>query len=313
MRRISVTWRRALLIVILAGLCATASAALYANSGKSRIHGQPGRVEDGVNIILDLKSVDPAKREVTLRAELVPTGSYLNSAKDAFAVPIRMTTKNVVLGAVTTDIHVGHAVGKDYELIFPLEGNPQRYPLDHYDYHYEYTYTDAGRDIVAAPLIRIEKMVGDRTEPVPVGLWAGPDDGPEGWTEHWKLSAEGPTLKAKLSVERAGGLQFFVAIVLLLLVVIAVLAVLVAWSAIAGHRPVETGYAGWLAVLLFAIIPLRINLPGAPPIGAWIDAVVFYWIEVAVLASLAVFVIAWFRFNDRPDYTKLHEARARRQ
>jgi hypothetical protein len=44
-----------------------------------------------------------------------------------------------------------------------------------------------------------------------------------------------------------------------------------------------------------------------------VDAVLFYWIEIALLASMAVFMIAWFRFRDTPDYTELHEARSRRR
>ena len=105
----------------------------------------------------------------------------------------------------------------------------------------------------------------------------------------------------------------FVAIILVLLVVLANLARLVAWSAFSGRRPVEPGFAGWIAALLFALIPLRINLPGAPPIGAWIDALVFYWVEVIMLFAMAIFVTAWFRFRDEPDYTELREAQARRR
>ena len=138
-------------------------------------------------------------------------------------------------------------------------------------------------------------------------------EGLEGWTEHWHLMVDGSTLKTKLMVERSSGLMVFVAIILVLLVVLANLAMLVPWSAFSGRRPVEPGFAGWIAALLFALIPLRINLPGAPPIGAWIDALVFYWVEVIMLFAMAIFVTAWFRFRDEPDYTELREAQARRR
>ena len=39
----------------------------------------------------------------------------------------------------------------------------------------------------------------------------------------------------------------------------------------------------------------------------------FNWIEIALLASMAVFMIAWFRFRDIPGHTELHEARSRRR
>jgi uncharacterized membrane protein YhaH (DUF805 family) len=311
MRRLGGTMRRALMVIATVTLCATVSAYLYATSGKSRIYEQPGPVSDGVNIILEAAEFDPAENEVTLRVELAPVGSYLNDAKDAFAVPLRMATKNVVDGAVSRDIAAGTPVGKDYFLIYPLEGDPLEYPLDRYRYSYQYT--DKGHDHVSAPLVKIEKVTDRGDQPVPVGLVTGPRDGLEGWTEHWNLTVDGPTLKTKLMVERSGGLMVFVAIILVLLVVIANLALLVAWSAFTARRPVEPGYASWLSALLFALIPLRVNLPGAPPIGAWIDALVFYWVEVVLLFAMAIFIVAWFRYRDVPEYAELHAAQARRR
>lgn len=311
MRRLSVTMRRAFMVVAVVSLCASLSAYLYATSAKSRIYEQPGTVSDGVNIILEAADFDPAENEVTLRVELAPRGSYLNDAKDEFAVPLRMVTKNVVDGAVSRDITAGTPVGKDYFLIYPLEGDPLEYPLDRYQYSYQYN--DYGQDAVSAPLVKIERMTDTGEQPVPVGLFSAPRDGLEGWTEHWRLTADGSTLKTTLMIERAGGLKIFVAIILVLLVVIANLALLVAWSVFTARRPVEVGYASWLSALLFALIPLRINLPGAPPIGAWIDALVFYWVEVVLLFSMAIFIVAWFRYRDVPDYSELRAAQQKRR
>ncbi|MFM9034355.1 MAG: DUF4436 family protein [Mycobacterium sp.] len=310
-RRIGATARRVLAVIAAVVLCVITSVYLYANTGKSNIAEQPAPVSDGVNIILESARFDPSMNELTLRVELAPRGSYLNDALDEFAVPLRMSTKNVVEGPVVTDIPAGTPVGKDYLLVYPLEGDPLGYPLDRYTYSYQYT--DNRQEPVAAPLVRIEKLTGRGEEPAPVGLWSAPRDGLEGWTEYWDLTVDGSTLKTTLKIERSGGLKVFVAIILMLLVVIATLALLVAWSAFTARRPVEPPFAGWLAVLLFALVPLRVNLPGAPPIGAWIDALAFFWIEVVVLASMAIFIAAWFRYRDVPNYTELREARAKRR
>lgn len=311
MRRLSVTVRRALTVVAVVTVCATVSAYLYATSAKSRIYERPGPVADGVNIILEAADFDPAENEVTLRVELAPRGSYLNDARDEFAVPLRMVTKNVIEGAVSRDIPAGSPVGKDYLLVYPLEGDPLEYPLDRYQYSYQYT--DNGQDAVSAPLVRIERVTDTGEQPVPVGLLSGPREGLEGWTEHWRLTVDGSTLKTKLMIERSGGLMVFVAIILILLIVIANLALLVAWSAFTARRPVEPPFASWLSALLFALIPLRVNLPGAPPIGAWMDALVFYWVEVVLLFAMAIFIVAWFRFRDVPDYSELLAAQRRRR
>lgn len=311
MRRLGGTLRRALVVVAVVTLCASLSAYMYANSDKSRIYERPEPVADGVNINLETAEFDPEANELTLRVELAPAGSYLNDAKDAFTFPLRMTTKNVTDGPVVRDVTAGAPVGKDYFLIYPLEGDQQEYPFDRYTYSYQYT--DRGQDTIAAPLIKIERITGTGEQPVPVGLLSAPRDGLDGWTEHWNLTASGPTLKTKLVIQRSGGLLAFVGIILVLLVVIANLALLVAWSAFTGRRPVEPGYASWLAALLFALIPLRVNLPGAPPIGAWIDALVFFWVEVVMLAAMVIFIAAWFRYRDIPDYSELRAARAARR
>ncbi len=311
MHRLGATVRRALVVAAVVTLLAGLSAFLYASSGKSRIYERPDPVADGVNINLESSTFDPAMNELELRIELVPRGSYFNDAEDAFAVPLRMITKNVVDGPVVRDIEAGTTVGKDYFLVYPLEGDPLEYPLDRYRYSDEYT--ESGQALVSSPLIRIEEVGDGDEKPVPVGLMFGPDAGLDGWTEHWNLRVDGATLKTTLMIERSGGLRVFVLIVLILLVVVANLAILVAWSAITARRPIEPGFASWLAALLFALIPLRVNLPGAPPIGAWIDALVFFWVEIAVLLAMATFIAAWFRFRDAPDYSELYEARARRE
>jgi hypothetical protein len=58
--------------------------------------------------------------------------------------------------------------------------------------------------------------------------------------------------------------------------------------------------AGWFAALLFALVPLRTNMPGAPPIGAWLDVAIFYWVELALLIAMAVFIGSWLRYRKPP-------------
>lgn len=311
MRRPGSTARRALMVVAVVAVCASTSAVLYETSGQSRISSAPDPVSDGVNILLEAADFDPDYNEATLRIELVPVGSHFNDPDDEFAVHLQMITKNVIEGPVVRDIPAGTAVGKDYELVYPVEGDSTRYPLDRYRYSYQYS--NDSQSTVSAPLVKIEKVTDSGEEPVPVGLLAGPSDVLEGWADHWDLSVDGSTLKTTLVLERSGALRAFVALVLVLLAVVANLALLVAWSSFTGRRPVEPGYASWLAALLFALIPLRVNLPGAPPIGAWIDAVVFFWVELVLLFAMALFIAAWFRYRDVPDYSELRASQASRR
>ena len=42
----------------------------------------------------------------------------------------------------------------------------------------------------------------------------------------------------------------------------------------------------WFAALIFALLPLFLGLPGAPPLGSWIDALVYFRVLIAVMVGL---------------------------
>ena len=105
---------------------------------------------------------------------------------------------------------------------------------------------------------------------------------------------------ASLVIARNGSTMTFVVIILSAMLVLAVLALVVAWSVATRRRKLEATLAGWFAALLFAMVPLRTNLPGAPPIGVWIDFLVFLWTLVALMAALAIFIVSWLRYTPQP-------------
>ena len=49
----------------------------------------------------------------------------------------------------------------------------------------------------------------------------------------------------------------------------------------------------WYAAMLFAVVPLRNILPGAPPPGAWIDILLVMWVIIGLVASMLVYVVVW--------------------
>lgn len=292
-----------LLVLGLAVLLYASAVVGYANSGRTHVDERTAPVTDGVNVALDPVSIDPEKHLLTVRATLFPAGSYLDDAENEFAVPLRVTSRTLK-ESVTYDIDVGQAVGGSYEFDIPVEGDPENYPLDRFEYaNIDY---DHGGAHVAAPLIRIEKILEDgSTKPAVVG--SDPDDpgGLVGWAEHWNLVGAGSSLNVRLVLERSGAIIAAVTVVVFLVLAMAALAASVSWSVATGRRPLETTFAGWFAALLFALIPLQNFLPGAPPIGAWIDVFVFLWVEIILLTSMGVFIISWFRFRERPDYPHL--------
>ena len=62
-----------------------------------------------------------------------------------------------------------------------------------------------------------------------------------------------------------------------------------------GRRKQEMTMTSWFAALIFAMLPIRLALPGAPPMGAWIDVLVTFWVFIVLMVALAWWVIVWLQ------------------
>jgi hypothetical protein len=54
----------------------------------------------------------------------------------------------------------------------------------------------------------------------------------------------------------------------------------------------------WYAAMLFAVVPLRNLLPGAPPPGSWIDQALVQWVLIAMVTAMSLYFFAWVRQGD---------------
>lgn len=172
------------------------------------------------------------------------------------------------------------------------------------------------------PLTRLDlQLSGDiRTWPLDkyeidgiVGVLTGePDTGEEvptalridGDVEGWRidvgdaegLGAEIGLIDFTIDARRAGNTLVFAFILLAIMVALPVIALLVAvntrWRSC---RTVQPTFMSWLAAMLFATVPLRNFLPGSPPAGSWIDAVVVLWVIAGLVVALAIYASAWYR------------------
>ena len=84
----------------------------------------------------------------------------------------------------------------------------------------------------------------------------------------------------------------------LVLISLPVMALYVAIEIVRGKRKFLPPFATWYAAMLFAIVPLRNILPGAPPPGAWIDQALVLWVLLALVVAMALFAVAWHRNSD---------------
>lgn len=101
-----------------------------------------------------------------------------------------------------------------------------------------------------------------------------------------------------ITLKRAKGPLIFDLGICLVLISLPTLALLVAIPMAMGRRKFLPPFATWYAANLFAIVPLRNILPGAPPPGSWIDQAIVQWVLIALVTAMTLYIIAWMRQGD---------------
>lgn len=159
-----------------------------------------------------------------------------------------------------------------------------------------------------------------KTEPVSADAFEGPPEhrkkvparvevtgSLDGWdifVEHVKDPEALPTARSTdngevvITLKRAKGPLVFDLGICLVLVSLPTLALLVAIPMALGRRKFLPPFATWYAANLFAIVPLRNILPGAPPPGSWIDQAIVQWVLIALVTAMSLYIFAWARQGD---------------
>jgi Domain of unknown function (DUF4436) len=101
-----------------------------------------------------------------------------------------------------------------------------------------------------------------------------------------------------ITLERAEGPLVFDLVICLVLITLPTLALLVAVPMVMGRRKFMPPFGTWYAAMLFAVVPLRNLLPGAPPPGSWIDQALVQWVLIAMVTAMTLYFFAWVRQGD---------------
>ncbi len=146
---------------------------------------------------------------------------------------------------------------------------------------------------------------GDNTKKVPARVEVtGELDGWDVGVNRLHDPAALPTSRATdngnvvITLRRAKGPLIFDLGICLVLISLPTLALLVAIPMALGRRKFLPPFATWYAANLFAIVPLRNILPGAPPPGSWIDQAIVQWVLIALVTAMSLYILAWIRQGD---------------
>ena len=256
---------------------------------------------DRVTVFVNPYGIIPAEETIKTRVAISPPGELMTSDGLTQQLSVQLLNEDKTL----TFAKGATSLSSDITMI-AYESSYEKYPLDDYSLPVQVmaSTTDAAGVVTQLPVEVVVwgKFPGwrviantseDPTEPASE-FAAANDDTPEGYDE---------IAIADLNVSRNGSTMSIVVLLLIAMFVLAVIAMVVARAVSNRKRRIEATMASWFAALLFAMVPLRTNMPGAPPIGVWIDFLVFLWVLIALMVALAIFVGSWLVFSPAPDST----------
>lgn len=269
------------LAIVFVILYVVGALAFKSADGSYTVNGDEPTVTDGLRIDAIPISIAPATNQVTVRLLPEAVGTVADPQGNPNE-PITLTV-NAYSGNSVIEIEKDKPISAQ-EVKLYAGGRWSSYPLDKYE----------------GTLQAIATTNGGQTD-VPIALVG--NAGLEGWAlsvSNPQQSAEAPS-EATFILSRPFVTQTFVFIVLILFILIALFAITVAYVVGARKRRIEPALLGWGAALLFALPALRNAMPGAPPIGAWIDILVFLWVIVIAVISYLVVVSTWVRKSAPPE------------
>lgn len=244
----------------------------------SRAQESPQAPIGGVAVTVELRDFDPERQDLTAAVQVDP-GAALLSESERLAAPLSVT-----IGPASDPTEIsfeGNDLAATSDQVIFLPGTIENYPFD--------AYSDAME-------VNAYWFVDDawQTIPVAVGVDAS------ALTEWWHVgesvaasSGDGEAAAFTIGVSRTISTRIFALLIAGLLGAIALIALIAVRNVASGRRAQDLSMTDWFAALLFAIVPLRLALPGSPPIGVWLDVLVFFWAVAVVMLSLLWWIKIW--------------------
>ena len=236
----------------------------------------------------EVRTVDPRGAEVALRVSIGVT--HLQEEK--LAVHIKPVSGSLIGkdGLLTDDVTVQldpgtgpishtfkanmHVTAWDVTIIADA-GDILDYPFDRYRFDFDVEATAKGKPVTLVAALGT----------VPHGIRAKLTD----------IKGQGTDDDISIEVRRSGSVIFLAALSTISLLVVAIAALSVAWQVAEQGRKIDFSMMTWVAAFMFVIPAVRSSLPGAPPVGALIDFLLFFWLQVLAAVATTTLVIIWMK------------------
>jgi hypothetical protein len=244
---------------------------------------------DATIVQLRLEELKPVANRLTVNVLVYPGISAYDNRFDVLATDVAV---RLYPTSDLGDLH--YPKGKapaQLTTIVEADGDPGNWPFDSYK----------------TEPISADAFVGsgDNLKKVPARVEVTGDlDGWDASVNRLHDPAALPTSRATdngnvvITLRRAKGPLIFDLGICIVLISLPTLALLVAIPMALGRRKFLPPFATWYAANLFAIVPLRNILPGAPPPGSWIDQAIVQWVLIALVTAMSLYIFAWIRQGD---------------
>jgi hypothetical protein len=246
----------------------------YSQSGQGR--------SDSVKIAASVASLNPVKGELLVRLQFEPQNDLLDE-DDLLINPVTVYT-NSAAGKSEVTFRKGESMSP-VDTTVALQGEVTQFPWDRY--------TGMLWICLASQKKGSDSEVTWAAVPFTLDLKAGIP----GFTID---TAEAPPKTKGFSVDvvnfdvkRAPSSGAFSVFVMILIGLLTIVAFLAGFVVVVGGRKVEVAMLSWLGALLFALLPLRNAMPGAPPLGCLADYISFFWAEAITAATLISLILTW--------------------
>lgn len=252
------------------GIIYVAFAAIYVST---RVVAAPDAVlqaavpSGGVSVFFVPQRVDPERESAQGVLRVSVDRTKITSDVEVSVYPF--------LDASRFQIPAGESV-LERDAILSLEGEVRSYPFD----SFSGMVTAAATDAVTG-------------SPVPVTGGVMPIDGLTGWSIYVTDGGTAESITDLVTMERSRTTQVTAVILATLALVLAIIAVALTWSVAVGRKESNFGEATWLAATIFSVISVRNFMPGAPPIGAYLDALTIIPAILTLFLCMALLVVFW--------------------
>ncbi|BBY22575.1 DUF4436 domain-containing protein [Mycobacterium stomatepiae] len=218
---------------------------------------------------IDVEELHSVKGTVIANLTVAPGKELLD--------PVTHSLKDDLIVTVTSEVTTKQNWAKGtlpsvVPVVLATFGDPSDWPFDHYR-----------SEGIVVELFRGQTPLPER---VPVSFV----DRLPGWT----IAAAGG-VPYRLDFQRSPSTAAFAAVMVGAMVVIAALGLFVALQTVRNLATFHPVMIPWYAAMLFAVVPLRNELPDSPSIGFWIDITVVLWVIVALVASMTLYIFCWWQ------------------